>query len=193
MPNVLHLTQQPVQRNSEQPEPQTPPLNLVRLHAANQHESGSAAAGDMSQTLREASLLELLGRRPVIFHRVYVDIAGGVLPAIWLGHALDLARESNEVLPEGDEGYTDPDPVFTLSARDCEEATGLTHSQQVTCVRKLVAAGFVSLLPRQGRVSMYRLHRDAVSQQLLAAAEPLARRLQRQAKRPGSLRASSCQ
>ena len=91
MSNVLHLTQQPVQRDSEQPEPQTPPLNLVRLHAANQQD-GSAAAGDMSQTLREASLLELLGRRPVIFHRVYVDIAGGVLPAIWLGHALELAR-----------------------------------------------------------------------------------------------------
>ena len=98
MSNVLHLTQQPVQRNSEQPEPQTPPLNLVRLHAANQQD-GNPAADDASQTLHEAYLLELLGRRPVVFHRVYVDIAGGVLPAIWLGHALELARESNAVLP----------------------------------------------------------------------------------------------
>lgn len=153
--------------------PNTPSLKVLRRQQAA-NEGGQGIDAVDSSVLRKAALLELLGRKPVTFQRIYADIAGGVLAAVWLGRALELAGESSDAAL-GHEGG-----VFSMTTRECEEATGLTPSQQATCRRKLIAAGLVSPLERCGRVPRYLLHRDVLAQRLLVAAEPLARQIQGQ-------------
>ncbi len=55
-----------------------------------------APTGDSANAFRllleEAVLLDLFGRPPVVFHRCFVDIAGGVGPALWLSHAVALMQ-----------------------------------------------------------------------------------------------------
>ena len=45
--------------------------------------------------LGQAAMLQWLGQPPIAFQRAYVDIAGGVLPALWLSSAMNrVARAS---------------------------------------------------------------------------------------------------
>ena len=122
--------------------------------------------------LGQAALLEWLGQEPVTFHRIYVDIAGGVLPALWLSIAMDRVSKARptEFTPDGD--Y-----YFFMSATECEQVTGLTRSQQASCRKHLVAHGLLSEDTTTHRRAAYTLHLKAVAQALLRQSAPLAERI----------------
>lgn len=115
------------------------------------------------ELLKQAVLLNLLGQPPVTFHRSYVDITGGVVSALWLSHAMDKTVAS----PNG--GH-----VLEMTARKCEEETGITRAQQATCRRQLIALGLLSEEDRRGNVRRYRIHADRLAQCLMRQAQPLA-------------------
>jgi hypothetical protein len=90
-------------------------------------------AGNRTLPVEHAVLLDLFGRPPVVFHRTFVDIAGGVGAALWLSHAVALAQESR----------IDERSTFTLSHHACAEATGMSRREQAQARRSLRVAGLL--------------------------------------------------
>ena len=93
----------------------------------------------LPNALGQAALLEWLGQSPIAFHRVYVDLTGGVLPALWLSHAMDRVSRANAASFEPNGDF-----VFAMSAHECELATGITRAQQTSCRKQLVELGLLS-------------------------------------------------
>jgi DnaD/phage-associated family protein len=79
---------------------------------------------------RNHPLLRLLDR-PIAFHRVLVDIAGGILPALMLSQALYWTRRTKNKA-----GW------FYKSAVEWEEEIGLTPQEQRTARKKLSEHGW---------------------------------------------------
>lgn len=121
--------------------------------------------------LGQAVLLDWLGQAPISFHRAYVDIAGGVVPALWLSSAMARMVHAPRESFQGDTF------VFAMSGHDCEQETGISRGQQETCRRQLIAAGLVSEQSGQRKPIVYRLHLDAIARALIEQAEPLAQML----------------
>lgn len=103
---------------------------------------------------QEAVVLELFGRAPVAFHRAFVDVTGSVTSALWLSHAIGLAKLA------GDE-------MFQMSQNDCSEVTGLSRREQETARARLRAAGLVTEA-RQGRLVGFRVDFQAIAERLLS-------------------------
>jgi hypothetical protein len=119
---------------------------------------GPAPSGGDSKTQplltpQEAVVLELFGRAPVAFHRVFVDLAGSVTAALWLSHVIGLATQAG-------------DDMVQMSQEDCFEATGLSRREQETARARLRAAGLVAE-ERQGRLVGYRVDFQAIASRLL--------------------------
>ena len=74
-----------------------------------------------------AVLLEILGQAPIVFHRIFVDIAGSVTAGLWLSYALYALEES----PPIQAGW------FSKSQDDWQRDTGLTRREQETARRRL--------------------------------------------------------
>ncbi|GKT19578.1 hypothetical protein AVHY2522_23005 [Acidovorax sp. SUPP2522] len=130
------------------------------------------AANDLhGALLGQAVLLDWLGQAPISFHRAYVDIAGGVVPALWLSSAMARMVHAPRESFQGDTF------VFAMSAQECEQETGISRGQQETCRRQLIAAGLVSEQSGQRKPIVYRLHLDAIARALIEQAEPLAQML----------------
>ena len=127
----------------------------------------------LPNALGQAALLEWLGQSPSAFHRVYVDLTGGVLPALWLSSAMDRVAKANASSFEVNGDY-----VFAMSAQECETATGITRAQQATCRKQLVEMGLISEQAEQRKTIVYRLHLDRIARSLLSQAAPLAEHLQ---------------
>ena len=127
----------------------------------------------LPNALGQAALLEWLGQSPIAFHRVYVDLTGGVLPALWLSSAMDRVAKANASSFEVNGDY-----VFAMSAQECETATGITRAQQATCRKQLVEMGLISEQAEQRKTIVYRLHLDRIARSLLSQAAPLAEYLQ---------------
>lgn len=163
----LHNRRERRQRSGE-----TVPARAASLQPEARNEM-PASVRRLPNALGQAALLEWLGQTPISFHRVYVDIAGGVLPALWLSCAMArVARASAaEFEPNGDF-------VFTMSSSDCERETGISRGQQAGCRRHLIAQGLISELAEQRRATRYRLHLDRIARRLLIQAGPLAESLQ---------------
>ncbi|QIL73098.1 hypothetical protein G7048_23730 [Diaphorobacter sp. HDW4B] len=126
------------------------------------------ATNDASVLLGQATILNWLGQSPISFHRIYVDITGSVVVGLWLSHVLALAANADSRAFDGD------DFVFTMSARDCEAATGITRAQQVSCRTRLAELGFLTEAGGQRKTPTYRLHMALVARHLLKTSEPLA-------------------
>ncbi|WP_284402109.1 hypothetical protein [Acidovorax sp. SUPP2825] len=130
------------------------------------------AANDLhGALLGQAVLLDWLGQAPISFHRAYVDIAGGVVPALWLSSAMARMVHAPRESFQGDNF------VFAMSAQECEQETGISRGQQETCRRQLIAAGLVSEQSGQRKPIVYSLHLDAIARALIEQAEPLAQML----------------
>jgi hypothetical protein len=121
----------------------------------------------------QATLLNWLGQPPISFHRVYVNIAGNVVAGLWLSHALAKAGKATKYEFDGD------DFIFSMSARECEEITGITRAQQAACRRNLSESGLLSEEGGQRRTSKYRLHMAEVARRMVRESEPLAAMLPR--------------
>lgn len=115
--------------------------------------SGEASGTAPQLTPQEAVVLELFGRAPVAFHRVFVDVTGSVTAALWLSHAIGVAKQAG-------------DDMFQMSQEECSEATGLSRREQETARARLRAAGLVAEA-RQGRLVGYRVDFQAIAARLL--------------------------
>jgi hypothetical protein len=79
----------------------------------------------------QMAVLDLYGQDAVAFQRSFVDIAGGVVGALWLSHALSvIARHRDE--------------SFVITQEECEAATGLTRRQQETARQRLRTTGILT-------------------------------------------------
>lgn len=150
-----------------------PALAIPPLEDQVRH-MGAGQLRRLPNTLGQAVLLEWLGQSPIAFHRVYVDLTGGVLPALWLSNAMD--RVSRASAPSSFEA--NGDYVFAMSANECELATGITRSQQAGCRKQLIELGFLSEHAVQRKATVYRLHLNCVARRLLANSASLAEKLQ---------------
>src|SRR5437870_5022097 len=65
----------------------------LRSPAESPARRDTAHRGVVPLSAEEAVLLDLFGRPPVVFHRSFVEIAGGVSGALWLSHAVALSQE----------------------------------------------------------------------------------------------------
>ncbi|GKT26901.1 hypothetical protein [Acidovorax sp. SUPP3334] len=131
--------------------------------------------------LGQAVLLDWLGQAPISFHRAYVDIAGGVVPALWLSSAMARMVHAPRESFQGDTF------VFAMSGHDCEQETGISRGQQETCRRQLIAAGLISEQSGQRKPIVYRLHLDAIARALIEQAEPLAQMFQQLQPQDGAM------
>ncbi len=127
----------------------------------------------LPNVLGQAALLEWLGQAPISFHRVYVDLTGGVLPALWLSSAMDRVAKAHAASFEANGDF-----IFSMSSTECEEITGITRSQQASCRKVLIDQGLISERSEQRKTTIYRLHLDRIARRLLTQAAPLADRLQ---------------
>ena len=76
--------------------------------------------------------LDLYGRDPVVFNRAYVEICGGVKPAIWLSYAIQLHKRLSPIC----------DGWFNFDAAYAHELTGLTTKEYETARQKVTQRGF---------------------------------------------------
>jgi hypothetical protein len=80
-----------------------------------------------------AALLLDIFEEPVVFHRSYVPVAGGITAALFLSYA-GYAYESLPI---------DPDGWFTRTQAEWERETGLTRREQESARRVLRARGLL--------------------------------------------------
>ncbi len=85
-----------------------------------------------SLTLDTALLLDIFDE-PIVFHRAYVPIAGGITAALFLSHAGYAYAD----LPEDRDGW------FTRTQTEWERDTGLTRREQETARRQLRERGLL--------------------------------------------------
>jgi hypothetical protein len=135
-------------------------------------ENASGELRILPNALGQGVLLEWLGQAPITFHRAYVGIAGGVLPALWLSRAMERVAKAHAA-----EFEANGDLVFAMSAQECEIATGITRAQQVSCRRTLIAQGLISEHAEQRKTILYRLHLNRIARKLMAQSAPLAEKL----------------
>jgi len=76
--------------------------------------------------------LDLYGRDPVVFNRAFVEICGGVKPAIWLSYAIQLHKRLSPIC----------DGWFHFDAAHAHELTGLTTKEYETARQKVTQRGF---------------------------------------------------
>lgn len=130
------------------PAVRTPAGPLARRDTT--HRAASALSAE------QAVLLDLFGRPPVVFHRSFVEIAGGVNGALWLSHAVALSQEP------GAHG----DATFFLSPEQCTEATGMSTREQNHARKSLRSAGLLHEC-RHGGTRGYRLDLQRLASLLL--------------------------
>ncbi len=86
----------------------------------------------LAMTLDTALLLDVLDE-PIVFHRSYVPIAGGITAALFLSYA----GYAYEDLPNRHDGW------FTRTQTEWERDTGLTRREQETARRLLRERGLL--------------------------------------------------
>lgn len=122
--------------------------------------------------MNQAILLDFLGQQPIVFQRVYVDITGSVIAALWLSNAISKITEKGS-LPVHDGIFS-----FSLSGPQCEEETGITRHQQLTCRRLLIGQGLLSVDTFKTQTIVFHLHLDVLAQKMMDNASSLAKVLQ---------------
>ena len=129
-------------------------------------------------TQAQAVMLDWFGQQPLSFHRCFADVTGSVVAALWLSF---VTERMATVGPDSidDKG----DFEFAMSAKECEQDTGITRAQQNTCRRLLVAQGLLSEVSRRGKVVRYRIHLAQLMRALTQRALPLAQVLSWQLQR----------
>ena len=76
-------------------------------------------------------LLELFGQAPIVFNRIYVDIAGSVTAALWLAYAVYHVCERESA----------PGNWFRKSQHDWLRETGLSRREQESARKQLRLLG----------------------------------------------------
>ena len=89
-------------------------------------------ASRSSLSLDTALLLDIFDE-PIVFHRSYVPIAGGITPALFLSYAGYVGEDQ----PKEHDGW------FTRTQSEWERDTGLTRREQETARRLLRECGLL--------------------------------------------------
>lgn len=129
--------------------------------------------------LGQAMLLDVMGQAPVTFHRVYVDITGNVLTALWLSYAVQKLTQAEMAgqQPVDEHGEF----VFSASEHEYEQETALTKAQQALARNALKRQGLLTDTRRsRQQVMVYRLNVAVLIDRLLASAQRTARALELQ-------------
>lgn len=154
------------------------PLKTKRRRTANPRQAEAMqqvgtpmqeAVQRRASLLAQAAMLEWFGELPITINRGYVDIAGGVLPALWLANAMEYAKHAR---PQDFE--PDGDLIIDVPVGLCEERTGLTPGQQRANRAPVVARGLVSVISSGRASGRFRLHIDRIAEQLVERSKPLA-------------------
>jgi hypothetical protein len=95
-------------------------------------QTSSRSGLTLDMTLDTALLLDILDE-PIVFHRSYVPIAGGITAALFLSYA----GYAYEDLPKERDGW------FTRTQTEWERDTGLTRREQETARRLLRERGLL--------------------------------------------------
>ena len=127
----------------------------------------SMTIGGTGLTLSQATLLNWRGQAPISFHRIYADVAGVIVPGLYLSHLLNRVSHA---MPSEFDGN---DYVFVMPFTECETVTSITRNQQVTCRKSLIDAGLLSEhVPY--KKNTYRLHMQAVAEAMTKVSNYLA-------------------
>jgi hypothetical protein len=138
--------------------------------------------------LVHAVLLDWLGQQPVAFSRVFVDITGGVLAALWLSNLLALVQAQH--------GQLDPTTgvfAFMLTAKECQAQTGLSEREQSRARAQLTALGLLAAPGGKASRSRLCLSLQRLAELMLQHSRPTALALSREAAQAEALRAQMLQ
>lgn len=146
------------------------PVNAV----AAQDLSTTMADGISDPALTQAVMLNWLGQAPVTFHRVYVDITGNVLSALWLSHALSHMQPDSV----NDQDIFD----FEVNHERCLAETGLNITEQQQCQQALAELGLgriaTTMEPSTSTSNRFHLYMHRFAVMLLQSSAQLSTSIQ---------------
>ena len=137
------------------------------------HKPASAASFALNpeRGIDPGLLLELFGQAPIVFNRIYVDIAGSVTAALWLAYAVYHVCERESA----------PGNWFRKSQHDWLRETGLSRREQESARKQLRILGVLEEqrhpnTPLAYRIVLSRLYALMESHSQKIRAEYLATR-----------------
>jgi hypothetical protein len=137
---------------------------------------GSASAHDGADALREeARFLHWFGQETIAFNRGYVEITGNVVSALWLSYVLERMPQD---VRSGRGQLADERYRFSMTAADCEAATGITRAQQTGCRSQLEDLGLVRVDGVRGKVASYTIDLRRLREIMTEQSRPLLAALQ---------------
>lgn len=128
-----------------------------------------AVAHDVCDIAGQAVLLNWLGQQQVVFHRIYVDITGGVVPALCLSHLLSQLMVALQQEPDLVQGGEYP---FKLDTELCKQETGLSSQEQRRSLATLLDLGLLRS-DRGRRSGLHHLVLPRLAELMLARSAPL--------------------
>jgi len=118
-------------------------------------------------TTEQAVFLDIFGQAPVGFHRVFVDITGSVVSALWLSHTVGLIGQILQTSVAPANAQTPSDIWFSMSMDECTTVTGLSRREQESARESLRDMGM--LFERRsgfGKNMQYRLEFSVLASRL---------------------------
>ncbi len=112
------------------------------------------------QGIDPALILEIFGQTPVVFHRLYVDVTGDILAALWLSYAVYYLAE---LVADVDEGW------LGRSQEMWQSDTGMSRREQERARRRLRDLGLISERRRPNAPMQFRVDFDRLFAGLEAA------------------------
>jgi hypothetical protein len=94
-------------------------------------------------TTEQAVFLDIFGQAPVGFHRVFVDITGSVVSALWLSHTVCLISQILQSSSAPGNAQTPSDIWFSMSMEECTTVTGLSRREQESARESLRDMGML--------------------------------------------------
>ncbi|WP_018606076.1 hypothetical protein [Uliginosibacterium gangwonense] len=104
-------------------------------------------SGDDAPAIDPSLLLALFGQKPIVFHRLYIDITGSCSAALWLAYALNFIEE------EG----TPPSEWWSKSQQAWTDETGLSRREQEGARKRLRLLGILEERPQRNAPLLYRI------------------------------------
>lgn len=149
---------------------------MPRTQTKNAAAALPAADHGSDEAMREeARFLHWFGQETIAFNRGYVELTGNVVSALWLSYVLE--RMPQEVRA-GRAQLAEERYRFSMSAADCEGATGITRAQQTGCRAQLEDLGLVRVDGVRGKVASYTVDLRRLRAIMTEQSRPLLNALQ---------------
>ncbi|MBT0960216.1 hypothetical protein [Denitromonas iodatirespirans] len=119
------------------------------------------------QGIDPALVLEVFGQSPIVFHRIYVDVTGDILAALWLSYAVYYLNEYPEAAEAG---------WLARSQDDWHADTGMSRREQERARRRLRELGLIQERRRPNASMQFQVDYERLYDLLDAAAKLTADR-----------------